>query len=117
MANRIKLIDNRDPIGEERLHTGEVEKLVGVKTHVPKRMSGWCTRRHGLKHFGEMQDAAYAMLDKWEAAPTERSGKGGSCVYRPVAVVVDNYGIAIHVDSGSCRVVPFNYVVPEQVEG
>ena len=52
---------------------------------------------------GDMQLKAITLLAAWERAgeyPTD----GGGCYYRPVAILLSNYGAAVYSDLTSCRV-------------
>lgn len=106
-ARDVRLIDHRDAIGAERLHTRELEAKLGERTTMPLSISGVCTRSsQGAADIlaGAMREAV-KLRHRWEAA--ERShdqGRGGSVYYRPVAIVLSNYGASVYASEASKRV-------------
>lgn len=93
----IHLVDQRDPIGEERLHTGEIEQhcgISGLRLGQPYGVSGSCTRDpEGYERIlGYVLEGALEALQEWNAAgrPPHRR--------RPIAIQFSNYGASVRTD-------------------
>lgn len=114
----VRLLDQRDPEGSERLHCGDAERALGfegVKDRhgwsaltTPCSVSGGSTRNpEGAASILEstLREAS-RMMAEWErAARLDRigsnpnTGRGGSVVQYPIAVCLSNYGASVLCDS------------------
>jgi hypothetical protein len=105
----VRVTDHRDAIGAERIRGG-AEKRLGIgRLNMPVSTSGHCTRQapeSASRMLGRMLSEARRIMSEWLDAPIAPSGRGGSCKYRPVAVVIDNFGVAVYALESTRRVQP-----------
>ena len=106
----VRIIDQRDPIGSERLHFDELADALGVAPDsltMPVNISGRCARSpEGATDLLESAlRSALECFASWDGARgSVRNGRGGSCYYRPVAISLGNYGASVHGDKLSQRI-------------
>ena len=107
VERNVRLIDVRDEVGKERLHNAESILNVG-KLCKPRSVSGRCTRRAegGASILESLLSGAREYLELWDRAASsgKSNGRGGSVYFRPVAVILSNYGGSLYCMEAHRRV-------------
>lgn len=106
----LPVLDQRDPIGGERLHSGETERALGLTRYgMPISVSGVCCRNdtEAARVVADLQAHARKLMRAWArcARPENKSADlGGSGCSYPIAIVLSNYGACIASDESKARI-------------
>ncbi len=109
----VHVLDWRDAPGSEHLHASDLDaqERIHGKMVVPVGISGSDLRDAGNleRILADLSGQAVKLRREWDAIdPQEPSkGRGGACRYRPVLIIVRNYGASVYAAQASRRVAYF----------
>ena len=77
---------------------------IHTRTYIDSRT---CSDTELTRQIKDMMQHATTLYEEWKATPYLSKGEGGSCLYRPTALTLSNWGWAILSDTRTVKIKHF----------